>query len=80
MKENNAVLCSNCNQSMLPVDLQQVPGENLRDFIGVPGNKLEDNWLWCSECDSYEQSKTPAKLSPEIERLKETLEYYSSAW
>ena len=80
MEENELIVCSNCKQSMLPVELQQVPTDDIKDFVSKPGNKLDDNWYWCPNCDSYEQYKTPRRLSPESERLLETLESDISAW
>jgi hypothetical protein len=78
--EEITIVCSNCNQAMLPVDLQQVPAEDIKDFVSKAGNKLDDNWYWCSYCDTYEQYSTHERLSPESERLIETLESNLSAW
>ncbi len=80
MKESKPIVCSICNQSMLPVDLEQVPAENIKDFVSNPGNKLVDNWFWCSECDSYELCSTPIGLSPETERLEQELKSFMSDW
>jgi hypothetical protein len=78
--DERTIVCSNCNQVMLPVDLQQVPAGDIKDFVSKPGNKLDDNWYWCSNCDMYEQYTTHERLSPESERLVETLESNLSAW
>ena len=74
------MICSNCNQPMDPVELHDVPADNIKDFVDVPGNKLDDNWYWCSNCDSYEQFKTTEKSSPEIERVLQTLSSFVSDW
>ena len=80
MEDSNPMICSICHGSMVPVELHQVPTENIRGFLSIAENRLEDNWYWCSECDSYEQSVTPIQPSPEIERLRQTLKCFSRAW
>ncbi len=77
MDEDKPIICPICNQTMLPVDLHQVPADTIKDFVSVPENQLEDNWYWCSDCDTYDQAKTPIKLSPEIERLRRMIEWFS---
>ena len=48
--------------------------------IRLTGNKLDDNWYWCSNCDSYKQYKTPERLSPETERVLQSLSSLVSDW
>jgi hypothetical protein len=62
---------------MDPVGLHEVPVENLKSFLDVAENKLDDNWHWCSKCDTYDQCPVPKQLSPEAERLSKMIEYYS---
>ena len=81
MEEGKPIVCSNCHQTMVPVELHQIPVEDLKDFISVDGNKLEDNWYWCTECDSFEQRPIPtAKVSPEILQKEQELKSYLSDW
>ena len=74
----NQPACPVCKTPMEPVSLCDVPAEKINSFLGNSGNKLEDDWYWCSECDTYDQRVTPELLSPEAERLNKMIEYYSS--
>lgn len=69
MEDNDPMICSTCNRSMDPVELRDVPVDELKDFLSEDGNRLEDNWYWCSECDSYNQCPLPKMLTPEGVRL-----------
>ena len=69
--------CTNCNRAMDPVELHNVPVEYLKDFLSVDSNKLNDNWYWCSSCDSYDQHEAPKRLSPDEEHLAQLIECYS---
>ena len=81
MDESKPVVCSNCHQLMDPVELHDVSAEDLKDFLSVDGNKLEENWYWCSGCDSFEQRPIPtAKLSPEFLLKEQELKSYLSDW
>lgn len=72
------MLCPNCDQEMQPVELHKVPVDNLKEFLSVEGNKLNDNWYWCPFCDSYDQDETPRILTPDEERLAKLIECYPS--
>ena len=80
MAKYKSITCSDCHQPMEMVELRNVPGEEIRDFIDIPGNKLEDNWYWCPICDLFKQETAPIKLSPDIKRLTKLLEAYSNYW
>lgn len=79
--KNDIVVCPNCNQPMDPIDLSQVPAEDIINFVSSDGNKLEENWYWCPKCDCYEQqSAPPRKLSAEEMRIKENLQSMMADW
>ena len=74
------IKCSDCNQPMEMVELHNVPGDEIRNFIDIPENKLDDNWYWCPKCDTYKQETPPIKLSPDIAQLTRLLEAFSNNW
>ena len=74
------VVCDNCNHPMEMMELHNVPGEEIRNFLDIPGNKLVDNWYWCPKCDFFKQESIPIKFSPDIARLTQLLEAYSNNW
>jgi hypothetical protein len=78
MTKTSQPACPNCNLPMEPVELSDVPADTLKSFLSISGNKLEDDWYWCSECDTYEQYATPKRLSPEVEKLNKMIELYST--
>ena len=74
------IRCTDCHQPMELVELHNVPGDEIRNFIDIPGNKLVDNWYWCQKCDLYKQDTVPIKVFPDIKRLTKLLEAYSNNW
>ena len=80
MTNSRTVKCDDCNQPMESVELHDVPGEEIRNFLDIPENKLDDNWYWCPKCDFYKQETPPIKLSADITRLAKMLETFPSNW
>ena len=80
MTNSTIVKCDDCHQPMEMAELHDVPGEEIINFIDIPGNKLEDNWYWCPKCDFYKQETAPIKLPPDIKRITELLEAFSNNW
>jgi len=75
------MFCSYCRLEMMPVELKNVPIEDINRHMSVDGNKLEDNWYFCTECGSFEQKPLPtAKLSPEVEKQNQELESILDNW
>jgi hypothetical protein len=80
MTESKTVKCTECNQPMESVELHDVPGDDIRNFIDIPGNRLDDNWYWCPKCDTYKQETPPIRLSPDIKRITQLLDSISNNW
>ena len=78
MAKYKSIKCPDCHQPMEMVELQNVPGDEIRNFIDIPGNKLDDNWYWCPKCDFYKQETPPIKLSADITKLAKLLEAFPS--
>ncbi len=65
---------------MDPVNLDQVPADDIKEFVSHPGNKLADAWFWCPECGSFEQHTEPVKPSPEADNLTAMVESVFGMW
>ncbi len=77
--EVQPVLCSNCNQSMCPIDISEVPTNILKDHIDSD-NRLEDNWYWCSYCGKHEPRNIPVIRTPEEEKALNQIESFINSW
>jgi hypothetical protein len=62
------------------VELHNVPGDEIPNFIDILVNKIDDSWNWCPKYDLFELETASIRLSPYFKRLAELLEAFSSSW
>ena len=74
----DCVMCTECNQPMESVELNNVPTQDIKDFIDIAGTELSDNWYWCPKCDLFIQESPPKTLSSDIKRLARFLDSFPS--